>query len=96
MSPGGTRTRSTIATNTLANFDHRSFLSVTTRFRMDGIVLWKDESAFLRRMTKGWGVLALSGCADEQAVAAYVCSRGFATQAGSSVRLSGCPAPGGG
>jgi hypothetical protein len=63
---------------------------------MDGIVLWKDESAFLRRMTKGWGVLALSGCADEQAVAAYVCSRGFATQAGSSVRLSGCPAPGGG
>lgn len=56
---------------------------------MDGIVLWRDESAFLRRMTKGWGVLSLSGCPDEQAVADYVCGRGFATQAGTSVRLSG-------
>ncbi|AMV16968.1 hypothetical protein [Planctomyces sp. SH-PL14] len=55
---------------------------------MDGIVLWNDESAFLRRLSKGWGILSLSGCPDEQAVADYVCARGFATQTGNAIRLS--------
>lgn len=55
---------------------------------MDELVLWSDETVFLRRIGDGGGLLALSTCPQEQAVARYICDRGFAVQRGKAVRLS--------
>lgn len=55
---------------------------------MGELFLWRDETMFLRRIGDGGGLLALSACPHERAVARYVCDRGFAVQRGKAVRLS--------
>lgn len=55
---------------------------------MSELVLWNDETAFLRRLGSSGGMLSLSECQREGEVVQYLCERGFAIRGGKAVHLS--------
>ncbi|AMV19567.1 hypothetical protein VT03_16855 [Planctomyces sp. SH-PL14] len=55
---------------------------------MSEVVLWQDETAYLKRLDSSGGMLVLSDCLVERAVVEYLCERGFAIKGRNVVHLS--------